>query len=781
MTSLRVSFIWIALLTLAFAVPATSGATTPSAPANLAATTISPSQIILTWQRPADSEAVDHYQFYRNGTLFATTDEWKLKNVFLVSGLAPETTYTFHIIAFNTAGTASPTSVTATATTLAAGTTRPTMTIHVDGRLTADITNGTYSIANRAPGGSDGNAYTTFQAALNGMTTGDSLFIRGGTYYEDGIDARNIGTAAAPVIIRPFPGEVVVVDGQHCNSRPVFDIGAQSEVNYVTIDGLTIQNGYSNGINIGYAHIARHIEIRNCTILNWRFVAGDNCGGVHANRFFEYVTVQNCRIVGDDTDNQNYSAVHIMYGDGNIWVRNNDLSHAYNGVWYKHATTSTADFKTVVENNYAHKNQIGIMIANDRGLVRNNLVTSNRWTGICLWHNAGGPRGSFNTVSHNTVYNSPYTVVVDCGGGRLDDFGHYGGTGNTIVDNALYGTNEELSTLSVWTYVDPAHKSHAEHATFSDYNLYHNTSGPEVFNEFRIGYTLATWTALYPDLDQHSIQSQPVFSNGSGSLTAITDFTLTSNSPGTGAASDGTDMGADVALIGIQTGPDSTPPTTPKNLAATIFSAGSVALAWNASNDVFGVTGYRVLRDGTQVGTTIEPSFSESGLIVGTTYSYTVTAFDAAGNSSASSAPLSIAIHDETFTTFAAWVAGHFTAAEQADVAVSGPDADPDGCGLTNLARYAFGLPARGPAASPISLTISGTGNDQRLTLTFPHKGYAPGLSYVVQSSTDLVTWADLQTVLPGYPKTISVTDPIVISTSARRFLRLRVLSSPMP
>ena len=26
------------------------------------------------------------------------------------------------------------------------------MTIHVDGRLTADITNGTYSIANRAPG-----------------------------------------------------------------------------------------------------------------------------------------------------------------------------------------------------------------------------------------------------------------------------------------------------------------------------------------------------------------------------------------------------------------------------------------------------------------------------------------------------------------------------------------------------------------------------------------------------------------------------------------------------
>ncbi len=45
-----------------------------------------------------------------------------------------------------------------------------------------------------------------------------------------------------------------------------------------------------------------------------------------------------------------------------------------------------------------------------------------------------------------------------------------------------------------------------------------------------------------------------------------------------------------------------------------------------------GVTGYRVFRDGTQVGTPTAPTFSFTGLTCGTTYTLGVAAVDAAGN-----------------------------------------------------------------------------------------------------------------------------------------------------
>jgi chitodextrinase len=228
-------------------------------------------------------------------------------------------------------------------------------------------------------------------------------------------------------------------------------------------------------------------------------------------------------------------------------------------------------------------------------------------------------------------------------------------------------------------------------------------------------------------------------------------------------------------LLILAAADDRSPPSTPNNLSGAATSSTSVALAWSASTDNVGVTGYRIYRNGSQVGTATATTFTDTGRTLGTTYSYTVAAFDAAGNTSPASSPISMVAHDETYTAFAAWVAGNFTAAEQADATISGPNADPDGCGLTNLARYAFGLPARGRVASPVALTVSGTGSNQHLTLTFPRKGYAPGLSYTVQSSTDLVTWTDLQTIPPGYPKTFTFTDSAVISSAPRRFLRVRI------
>jgi chitodextrinase len=100
---------------------------------------------------------------------------------------------------------------------------------------------------------------------------------------------------------------------------------------------------------------------------------------------------------------------------------------------------------------------------------------------------------------------------------------------------------------------------------------------------------------------------------------------------------------AEVVVIfnGGGSGGDTTPPTTPTNIAAAGVSSTQINVSWTASTDNVGVAGYRVFRNGVLAGTTASVSFGDQGLLASTTYSYTVVAYDAAGNVSNASAPVS--------------------------------------------------------------------------------------------------------------------------------------------
>jgi chitodextrinase len=87
---------------------------------------------------------------------------------------------------------------------------------------------------------------------------------------------------------------------------------------------------------------------------------------------------------------------------------------------------------------------------------------------------------------------------------------------------------------------------------------------------------------------------------------------------------------------------DSTSPSAPSNLTSPSKTASSITLAWAASTDNVGVTGYLVFRGTTQVGTSTGTTYTDSGLSANTAYSYTVRARDAAGNTSAASSALSV-------------------------------------------------------------------------------------------------------------------------------------------
>lgn len=128
---------------------------------------------------------------------------------------------------------------------------------------------------------------------------------------------------------------------------------------------------------------------------------------------------------------------------------------------------------------------------------------------------------------------------------------------------------------------------------------------------------------------------------------------------------------------------DTEPPTIPSNLHTTAIGTDTVSLAWDASTDNVAVAGYKVFRDGAMVGDVSSNSFSDSSLSPATAYSYEVSAYDAANNTSALSPALAVTteaitaemhVADISMSTVAA---GKRKIRARADIAVVDQDGSP--------------------------------------------------------------------------------------------------------
>jgi glucuronoarabinoxylan endo-1,4-beta-xylanase len=124
--------------------------------------------------------------------------------------------------------------------------------------------------------------------------------------------------------------------------------------------------------------------------------------------------------------------------------------------------------------------------------------------------------------------------------------------------------------------------------------------------------------------------------------------------------------------------------------------------------------------------------------------------------------------------SFAGWRADNFTIGELADPEISGPDAIPAGDGISNLLKYALGLPPKTPATTGITLTKPAAA----WLFTFQRPSNRPDIVYSVEACTDLATgsWSTsgvtLQRIATGEPETWQASFP---SGASALFLRLRV------
>ena len=85
---------------------------------------------------------------------------------------------------------------------------------------------------------------------------------------------------------------------------------------------------------------------------------------------------------------------------------------------------------------------------------------------------------------------------------------------------------------------------------------------------------------------------------------------------------------------------NSSPPTAPTGLSATSVASSRVSLQWSASTG--SVQGYTIFRNGTAIGATKASTFLDQTAAPATGYTYTVDAFNAAGQQSPQSSPVQV-------------------------------------------------------------------------------------------------------------------------------------------
>jgi hypothetical protein len=131
-------------------------------------------------------------------------------------------------------------------------------------------------------------------------------------------------------------------------------------------------------------------------------------------------------------------------------------------------------------------------------------------------------------------------------------------------------------------------------------------------------------------------------------LTRGTTYTFRAYSPGDPVLQTTTSPPSAPTTFTTLAAPDSVPPTAPTGVLVGTTTTTFTSLSWSPSTDNVQVTGYNVqeLENGTWTTIATQPSYAQLdepfGLTPATTYQFAVVAFDAQGNQSARSTPVSV-------------------------------------------------------------------------------------------------------------------------------------------
>lgn len=134
---------------------------------------------------------------------------------------------------------------------------------------------------------------------------------------------------------------------------------------------------------------------------------------------------------------------------------------------------------------------------------------------------------------------------------------------------------------------------------------------------------------IFRNATQVGITDQPFYIDGAAPATNAC-YTVSAYDAAGNSSAENTQVCASAIAVAA----DTTAPTAPGTLTATVISSSQIDLAWTASTDNIALAGYRVMAGGAAIASlpATATTYSHTGLNANTQYSYTVVAIDTSGN-----------------------------------------------------------------------------------------------------------------------------------------------------
>ncbi len=600
-------------------------ATPPSVPTGLSGSAQSSSQVALSWNGSTDSggSGLAGYKVYRNNVQVGTTSTTS----FADTGLAAGTTYTYTVSAYDHANNESGKSAAKSVTTAAAsGTTGTVIRVNAGGPAYTDSAAHTWSAD---------TGYNTGSAA----STGSGI---AGTSDPTLYKTERWDASASPELTYSFSvpngGYTVNLHFAEIYSG-AFHTGGR--VFNVSIDGARVLTNYDIYADVGANTATVKTFTTNVT------------GGVLTVSFGHVVEdpkVSAIEIIGSGgTGSTDATPPSVPTGLSGSAQSSSQVALSWNGstdsggsglAGYKvyrnnvqvgtTSTTSFADTGLAAGTTYTYTVSAYDHANNESGKSAAKSVTTaaaSGTTGTVIRVNAGGPAytdSAAHTWSADTGYNT----------------GSAASTGSGIAgtsDPTLYKTERwDASASPELTYsFSVPNGGYTVNLHFAEIYSGAFHTGGRVFNVSIDGARVLTNYDIYADVGANTATVKTFPTNVTGGVLTVS-FGHVVEDPKVSA----------IEIIGSGgTGStDATPPSVPTGLSGSAQSSSQVALSWNGSTDSggSGLAGYKVYRNNVQVGTTSTTSFADTGLAAGTTYTYTVSAYDHANNESGKSAAKSV-------------------------------------------------------------------------------------------------------------------------------------------
>jgi len=314
---------------------------------------------------------------------------------------------------------------------------------------------------------------------------------------------------------------------------------------YIVFDGFSLQanNGsrmarmilYSDDpsdYNPGTVQPTHHITIKNMIFNGGTTVTSstDNEEGLRVEDVQDTI-IQKCIFYNYlQTSNWHNTSAIKFYHVNRITVENCEIYSSSAGIYDKSGSTGN-----IFRYNYIHDTYNAIYspsngYSNINGSVYHNLILRSGGSAIEIASDGEGLVTNGWAVYNNTIYNP----AASAGNLVIRKYG----SGIIYFNNIVVGVGSDYSGAQV---------RHSDCSiTEMDYNQYGGAFN--VRNEGTTYTNLINWRNT--GRDSHSLNSNPLFVNTSGSLSRVTDFAIAPNSPCKGTGKGGVDMGADVNLVG---------------------------------------------------------------------------------------------------------------------------------------------------------------------------------------------------------------------------------------